>query len=117
MARYALLILALLVTGCVALDAAVNTSKAGAAGNDRLLQLTNEALDGTVDFSAGLAPITSEDVAETPDSVALLVSSLLKALHANRFAFHSIVFQLDAGPDPNELSLVPATWPASMEND
>jgi hypothetical protein len=104
-----------LLTGCVT-DTAI-TAEVAAAGNDRYTQLATEVLDGSVDAKNG-PPITKEEVEKTPASVRKFVNRLLVALHVNRFAWHSVLFQLNKGPDPETLGLEPVKLPdVKDEND
>lgn len=98
----AVLLAALVITGCSTAvpDKAVETVEAVAAGNDRYAALATQALAGTADPGSGVAPITSAHLSATPAPVRLLLKRLLESLHVNRFAAHSVLYQLDRGPDP-----------------
>jgi hypothetical protein len=103
----------LLLSGCASLpQKAAETAEVGAAGNERYLVLTQKAFSGDAVFEKdGLEPITSDEWKATPNSVRVLVSRLLNGLGTNRFAFYSIAFQLDEGPDPETLGLRPVEVP------
>jgi hypothetical protein len=107
-----------LFSGCAVTDAAIRTAEVGAAGNDRYAELATKALAGEANMATdGLMPVSPEDLSATPDSVKVLVSKLLGGLHANRVAFHSITFQLNAGPDPETLGLKPVAIPSLSDDD
>jgi len=106
-----LLALVILLAGCsCAKDAAMNTAEVAAAGNDRYYTLATAILDGSVDAENGPA-VTEADLTATPASVREFVVKLLTALHVNRVAWHSMLFQLDLGPDPDSLELLPVVLP------
>lgn len=82
-------------------EKAIDTVKSQAAGNDRYTELVTLALAGEADFEEhGIASVSHDDVASTPAPVRVLIQRLLDALHTNRFAAHSALFQLDLGSDP-----------------
>ena len=112
----ALIVSLVLLSGCCASEAALNTAQVAAAGNDRYTDLSVQILDGSVDDTNGPA-VNEEDWAETPASVREFMRKLLDALHTNRFAWHSILFNLDVGPDPNTLALEPVALPATTDED
>lgn len=106
------LALVLALAGCRVTDKAINTAQAAAASNDRYTTLTLKAFAGESSLAIdGIAPVSSTDLAETPAPVQGLISRLLEALHANRFASHGILFQLNEGPDPKTLKLTPVQLP------
>ena len=113
--KIAVLFVALAMSGCVSTDA-VNTAKVAAAGNDRYYTLSTQTLDGSVKEENGPA-ITKAELAKTPPSVKKFLGKLLGALHVNRHAFHSILFQLDEGSDPKDMGLSPAALPADENDD
>lgn len=96
----------LLLVGCRVTDEAINTAKVAAAGNDRYTAIVVQILDGTVDAKNG-PRVTQEDLRNTPGSVRILLNKLLGAMHVNRFAWHSVLFQLDEGADPETMNLAP----------
>lgn len=107
-----LTILCLFFSGCKVTDKAIATADVAGAGNDRYHTLVGKAFDGTADLEKdGLDSITAEEWKATPKPVRILVDRLLDGLHTNRFAFYSIRFQLDAGPDPETLDLKPFALP------
>jgi hypothetical protein len=112
------LTLAACLLGCSTVkDAAINTAEVAAAGNDRYTELATQVLDGSVDQKNGPA-VTKEDLEKTPASVRTFLNRLLTALHVNRFAWHSVLFQLDKGPDPETLGFKPVKLPEPEdEND
>ncbi len=114
-----LLVAGLLLSACASTDLAINTAQTQAAGNDRYTTLAAGALANDADPTSGLESVSPADLANTPDSVRLLLSKLLDAIQANRLAAHSVVFQLGAGPDPAGLDLTPVTLPevADPNND
>jgi hypothetical protein len=119
MNRLALLLtlpLALAFAGCRVTDAAIDTAKTAAAGNDRYTDLASQAFAGTVDPSLGISPVTSEEFLGSPKSVQVLVQRLLESMHVNRVAWHSVVFQLDEGPDPATMNLQPVSAPAASDD-
>lgn len=109
----ALVLVVVLVSsaGCRVTDAAIATEKAVADGNDRYHDLAQQAFDGTIGPDLGLAPVTTAEFLASPRSMQILVHRLLDSLHANRFAAHSVLFQLDEGPDPATLNLQPVQAP------
>lgn len=108
-------VLALLVvffSGCAVTDEAIKTATVAAAGNDRYTAIMIKAFDGTARTRVdGVAPVTSQHLANTPPQVRLILRRLLNALHVNRVVSHSLKFQLDAGPDPVTLKLRPLALP------
>lgn len=98
-------ILCAFFSGCAVTQEAVNTAEVAAAGCERYHVLAQEAFDGTIDPEKGLLPITTEEWSGTPKSVRVLVGRLLGSLDTVRYAFYSISFQLDSGPDPATLEL------------
>jgi hypothetical protein len=108
----------LLTSGCALTQQAVNTAEVGAAGNERYHVLVQKAFDGkAVLKDDGIAPITADEWKSTPKSVRVLVDRLLNGLSTNRFAFYSITFQLDEGPDPETLELKPVKIPDVEEDE
>ncbi len=114
MFRAITLILVLLTAGCSALpEKAIATTKATAAGNDRYTELAIMALEGKTDLKQhGIASVSTKDLAATPKSVRGLVNALLQALHVNRVSAHSVLFQINEGPDPEKLGLSPIRLPS-----
>lgn len=113
MNRLALLVaLSLTIAGCCVTDAAIDTASTAAAGNDRYTDLAQQAFACTIDPSMGLAPVTTQEFMQSPQSVQVLVKRLLQSLHVNRVAWHSILFQLNEGPDPSTMNLQPVAPPA-----
>jgi hypothetical protein len=105
----------LLLGGCCTAvpQKALDTAVTAAAGNDRYTELTTPALQGKTDLKKdGIAPVSEDDLKKTPASVRGLVRRLLEALHTNRHAWHSALFQIDKGPDPQKLNLKPVELPA-----
>jgi hypothetical protein len=122
MTRTALLLLAFVLVlgsaGCTVTDKAIDTAKTAAAGNDRYTTLTIKALKGESDLAEdGIAPVSAEDLIKTPAAVRGLIERLLEALHTNRFAWHSELFQLGQGPDPDGMGLVPVALPKKPDDD
>ena len=108
----------LLIGGCAVPDAARTTAETAAAGNDRYTTLASMAFDGSATIAEhGIAPVSSEDLAATPEPVQVLLDRLLNSLHVNRLAWHSLLFQLDLGPDPETLGLTPLALPAGETDD
>jgi len=94
--------------GCRVTDEAIATAQVAAAGNDRYTALVQEVLAGTAKDKNG-PPVTPEDLKNTPGSVRVLLGRLLGTLHVNRYAWHSVLFQLNEGPDPELMGLKPVT--------
>ena len=119
MTRYAAaLLLVLLFSGCAVTSEAIETAQTQAAGNDRYTTLVVAALANGTDLERdGIAPVSTDELVKTPVAVRGLIGRLLEALHANRFAAHSLVFQLDAGPDPEGLGLRAVELPAVPDED
>lgn len=121
MPRLALLVAVLLFlcpVGCKVTDKAIDTAKTAAAGNDRYTTLAAKALAGEASMATdGVAAISRQDLAETPQSVKVLLSRLLESLATNRFAWHSVLFQLDEGQDPATLGLEPVELPGDANDD
>lgn len=119
MSRFSLALTLVLLTGCCVKQAAVDTGQATAAGNDRYTQLVTLSLTGQSNLMRdGIAPVSTNDLKSTPRSVRGLVTRLLQALHTNRVSSHSILFQLNEGPDPDTMGLEPVKLPTFKdEND
>lgn len=100
-----LVVLVLALSGCCVADKALETAEAAAAGSERYTLLASQALAGTIGANMGLEPVSPEDLKKAPPNVRLLISRLFEALHSNRFAWHSLLFQLNKGPDPATLKL------------
>jgi len=116
MTRAIVLILSLLLSGtlgCATVpDKALDTARTTAAGNDRYTALVIKALAGKTSLEKdGIASVSTDDLKKTPKPVLGLVKRLLEALHTNRFAWHSALFQVDKGPDPETLELKPVKLP------
>lgn len=111
-----LIALTAFTSGCwsVATEAVIDTTAVGVASSERYHELASKVVAG--ENAGGVAGITSADLAATPPRVKTLTQKLLNALHANRFSWHSIQFQLDEGPDPKHLNLKPIQLPGD-END
>ena len=109
-------VLCVFFSGCAVTQEAINTAEVAAAGTERYIELSQKAFDGTIDPEKGLLPVTSEEWAGTPKSVRTLVERLLGALDTHRYAFYSISFQLNSGPDPSTLNLAPVIAPDVPED-
>lgn len=101
------LVLVLALAGCKVTQEAIETLSAQASGNDRFSALAEEALSGKADGRNGVAAISTSDLDQTPHSVRLLLQRLLDSVAANQFASRSVLFQLNEGPDPVTLEIVP----------
>jgi hypothetical protein len=119
MTRIAILFFLLLVgPGCAVTSQAIDTVKVQAAGNDRYTTLTIKALKGESTLKDdGIAPVSADDLASTPTAVKGMLQRLLEALHTNRLAAHSTLFQLNEGPDPDEMGLAPVALPSPDDDD
>jgi len=96
------------LSGCRVTDEAIATAQVAATGNDRYTALVLEVLYGQPD-AKNSPRVTPEDLKNTPGSVRILLNRLLGTLHVNRYAWHSVLFQLNEGPDPELMSLTPVT--------
>lgn len=116
---FVLALLCALLGGCTAVpDKALDTAKTAAAGNDRYTALVTAALAGKTDLKKdGIAPVPQADLDKTPLSVRILLQRLLEALHTNRFAWHSALYQVDEGKDPQTLDLKPVELPPPPKKD
>jgi hypothetical protein len=116
--RSLVLILALAFSGCTAMvpEAAINVVEVATAAADRYAILAQQTLgNNKIDLTGtpgqpwhpGVAPIAAQDLDSTPPNVRLFLARLLKSLHAQRYGWHSVRFQLDRGGDPDLMGLKP----------
>lgn len=111
------LVLIALLSGCACVtDRAIKTAEVAAAGSDRLTDLVHKALEEKADLQRDkIASVSPQDLASSPASVQVLLQKLLNAVHAHRYAWHSVLFQLDEGVDPAKLDLEAIRLPSVNE--